>query len=709
MRKRSLGMKYKEIAKDYVEAYGINVIPLENKKPIGEWEKWHTEIMDITDIDLMVWNEKINGIGGICGINRIRCFDFDKVQNEDVIKRFVLKLGLPKEYTWIIKTGNGFHIWFLCDDDSFLFKTIGGEKSYYKFQLKERNLCDHIELRWKNCQTVLPPSKHPTGKNYEFVNVRVGGLPAAEPQNICVGKLIEVIKEFCVLEEQLEEKRKTLDGKKILRLRSALTDKKIVRDAAEFLKGKIDNYDDFLRIGFAMASLGEDGREYFLLVGLDNPSYPQDKEAVLNKKYDGFLKVYRGDVTLGSFFHLAGKYGWKAPAELKKQKKDWFELTKEILSYCYNFKYNELTQKLTWKRKDEKEFTEFSDTDLNTIYVILRSEEKIPIGYEDLKRILSSDYVERFHPLIHYLKGLNEWDGSDYIHDLAETIKCEDDDILHWETCLRKWLVAVVACVLDDKEVNHTAIIFQGEQGIGKSRWIKKLIPEQLRDYLFTGNILPSDKDSKLAVVKNFIIDLDELETLNREEIGFLKSLMTQKEIQIRKPYGHYEEKYIRRSSFIGSVNKKEFLNDMTGTRRFLCFEVESINADHSINMNNVFAQALQLYRNNYEYWFDKNDSDEITRRNEKFTFRPIEEEKILEKYEPIKKDEPAAIFLTTTEIAEKIFDGKPITNQMTRQIGMVMNKYKFEKVNKRFAKQSIKKWAVKEITALDKIVEDNC
>ncbi|KAF0154293.1 MAG: virulence-associated E family protein, partial [Ignavibacteria bacterium] len=601
-------------------------------------------------------------------------------------------------------TGNGFHIWFLCDDDSFLCKTIGGEKSYYKFQLIERNLCDHIELRWKNCQTVLPPSKHPSGKNYEFVNVREGGLPAAEPQNIGVGKLLEVIKEFCVLEEQINEKRKKADEQR----KNNVFDRKILRDAAEFLKGKINNYDDFLRIGFSIASLCEDGREYFLLIGLDNPNYPADTENVLNKKFDGFLKDYRGDVTLGSFFHIAGKYGWKAPAEFKKQKKDWFELTKEILSYCYNFKYNELTQKLTWKRKDEKEFAEFSDTDLNTIYVKLRSEEKIPIGYEDLKRILSSDYVERFHPLIHYLKELNEWDGKDYIYDLAESIKCEDDDKKHWEACLRKWLVAVVACVLNDKEVNHTAIIFQGEQGIGKSRWIKKLIPEQLRDYLFTGNILPSDKDSKLAVVKNFIIDLDELETLNREEIGFLKSLMTQKEIQIRKPYGHYEEKYIRRSSFIGSVNKKEFLNDMTGTRRFLCFGVVSINADHSINMNNVFAQALHLYRNNYEYWFDKNDSDEITRRNEKFTFRPIEEEKILEKYEPIKKDEPAAIFLTTTEIAEKIFDGKPITNQMTRQIGMVMNKYKFEKMNKRFAKQSIKKWAVKEITALDRIYDEN-
>lgn len=697
-------MKYKEIAKDYVDAYGFNVIPLENKKPIGEWERWHSEIMEMFDVDSLVWNERINGIGGICGVKKLRCFDFDKVQDADVVKRFVLKLGLPKEYTWIIKTGNGFHIWFLCDDDSFLCKTIGGDKSFYRFELKEMNLCDHIELRWKNCQTVLPPSIHPNGRRYEFVNVREGGLPATSPQNIGVGKLIEVLKEFCVLEEPREGECKTLDGKKMLRLRSALNDKKIVRDAAEFLKGKIDSYDDFLRIGFALASMGEEGREYFLIIGLDNPNYPEDTEAALNKKFGGFLKDYRGDVTLGSFFHLAGKNGWKQPAEFKKRKKDWFELTKEILSYDYNFRYNELTQKLIWKEKSKKDFEEFTDSDLNTIYVRLRTDEKIMIGYEDLKRILNSDFVEKFHPIIDYLNDLDSWDGKDYIHELAETIKCTDDDKIIWEACLKKWLVAVVACVYNDNEVNHTAIIFQGEQGIGKSRWIKKLIPKQLKDYLFTGNILASDKDSKLAVVKNFIIDLDELETLNREEIGFLKSLMTQKEIQIRKPYGHYEEKYIRRSSFIGSVNKKEFLNDMTGSRRFLCFEVISINADHDIYMDNVFAQAVHLYKNNYEYWFDKSEADEITIRNEKFTFRSIEEEKVLAKYEPIEKEEPAAHFYTTTELAEKLFEGKTITNQMVRLIGMVMNKHKFEKVNKRNGKQSVKKWAVKEITALDRM-----
>ena len=300
-------MKYKEIAKDYVEAYGFSVIPLENKKPIGEWEKWHTDLMDVADVDLMNWSERINGIGGICGIRRIRCFDFDKVQNKEIVKKFVLKLGLPREYTWIIKTGNGFHIWFLCDEESFLFNTLGGEKSYYKFQLKEKDLCDHIELRWKNCQTVLPPSKHPSGKNYEFVNppggragVLVGGLPATEPQNIGVGKLIEVIKEFCILGEPQTVRCKP----QATRNKKNTYDKKIVRNAAEFLKGKIDNYDDFLRIGFAIASLGEEGREYFLLTAMDNPNYPTDTENVLNKKYDGFLKDYRGDVTLGSLFSL---------------------------------------------------------------------------------------------------------------------------------------------------------------------------------------------------------------------------------------------------------------------------------------------------------------------------------------------------------------------------------------------------------------------
>ena len=698
-------MNFREIAKDYHEGYDFNLIPLLNKRPKEEWQKWQTEEMTIEDIERMNWDSDTNGLGAISK-NELRSFDFDGVINYEIVKKFAVSLGLPMEYIWIVKSGShkGYHIWFCCDDDSYLFKILGGKKSYYVLKLKSEGFCDHIELRRERCYTVLPPSSHPSGNKYEFVNLREG-LPSSKPQNVTVGRLIETLKEFCVLEEESEEVRPETKTK--VKIRSAAKDKKIAKDVSEYLKGKVDNYDDYLRIGMALASLGEEGREYFLLIGKDNPKYPQDTEAELNKKFDGLLKDYRGDITIGSLLHLAGKYGWQQNEE-KKTKKNWFETTKEFLRFYYNFRFNELTKKLMWKNRGQKRWIEFTDADLNTIYVRIQSEERIPIGFEDLRRILNSDYIERFHPLISYMQGLEEWDGCDYIHELAETVKCEEESNKYWELCLKKWLVAVVAFVMNDKEVNHTAIILQGGQGIGKSRWIGRLIPEELSDYLFTGNINPSDKDSKLAVVKNFIINLDELETLNREEIGILKSLMTQKELQIRKPYGHYEEKYVRRSSFIGSVNKMEFLNDMTGTRRFLCFETVTIQADHYVDMNNVFSQAFDLYKDNFVYWFDKNDSDEITKRNEKFMFSTIEEEKLLGKYMPVPKDDSTAEYLTATEIAEKIFEGKQITNSTTRQLGMVLNKNKFEKKSKRINGQSIRKWAVREITAFDRIGEDS-
>jgi glutamyl/glutaminyl-tRNA synthetase len=85
-----------------------------------------------------------------------------------------------------------------------------------------------------------------------------------------------------------------------------------------------------------------------------------------------------------------------------------------------------------------------------------------------------------------------------------------------------------------------------------------------------------------------------------------------------------------------------------------------------------------------------------------------IEEEKILGRFRVIKKNDPTTEFLTSTEIAEKIFEEKQITNAITRQIGMVLNKYQFEKISKRTSGQSIKKWAVKEITVLDKAGESS-
>src|SRR3989339_1297306 len=162
---QSLRMNFREIAKDYYDVYWFNLLPLENKVPKINWEHWQKNEMEMNDIDLLGWNSNTNGIGAISGIKKLRCLDFDAVENYEIIKKFIIKLGLPSEYLWVVRSGSGkgYHIWFYSDSDSYLFEFLGGEKSYYKLILKENGLCDHIELRWQNCQTVLPPSLHPSG------------------------------------------------------------------------------------------------------------------------------------------------------------------------------------------------------------------------------------------------------------------------------------------------------------------------------------------------------------------------------------------------------------------------------------------------------------------------------------------------------------------------------------------------------------------
>ncbi|KUG26670.1 hypothetical protein ASZ90_003492 [hydrocarbon metagenome] len=305
-------INFREIAKDYNNVFGFNVIPLEDKIPKLNWNIWQTTVMDLSDIDKLGWNVRTNGIGAISGIDGLRCLDFDDVEDVSIVYDFAEKLDLGKGYLWIVKSGSGkgYHIWFYCFDEDDYLEGLGGEKAYYKYKLKVDGLCEHLEVRWKNCQTVLPPSLHPSGGKYEFVNVKDGGLPIDGPKSIWIGKLLEMLKGKCVVETS--KVKREISETKTTNKKLRDYDEKLLNDAVKFITGGINNYDDWLRIGFALASLDEDGREYFVKISSGNPKY-NDSEADLNKKFDRLLKDYSGEITLGTFFEIAKNYGWEKP------------------------------------------------------------------------------------------------------------------------------------------------------------------------------------------------------------------------------------------------------------------------------------------------------------------------------------------------------------------------------------------------------------
>jgi len=353
-----------------------------------------------------------------------------------------------------------------------------------------------------------------------------------------------------------------------------------------------------------------------------------------------------------------------------------------FLNNRYNFRYNTVLGKLEFKTLKAYKYKPMTDFTENSILrEILKAKVKCSIN--SLRNLLHSDYCEMYDPFEVYFNDLAEnADETDYIEMLADTITTTKQDL--WRTCFKKWFVAMVACVLDEKQVNQTVIVFSGKQGLGKTTWIEKLMPKQLKEYIFSGTINPSNKDTLIHLAECMLINLDELENLNKTEIGSLKEIITKTHIRMRKAYGHNNENMPRRASFAGSVNTAQFLNDTTGSRRFLCFEVENIEYTHNIDIHKVYAQALQLHKSGFRHWFNQDEIKEINANNEQYQLRSPEEELLLTWFEPVEKEE-ATHFLNASQIAQIISSrtNMNINDATVNKLGKALKKHKFHRIYK--------------------------
>ena len=460
-----------------------------------------------------------------------------------------------------------------------------------------------------------------------------------------------------------------------------------------------DGYINWLKIGFALANaIGEEGRSYYHRIGAFYQSYdPKETDA----QYTNCLKGNGNGITIATLFYIAKQYGIDLsglksekqngaarngangvkskeqkeadPEDEKKEKKKRKLLINKIENYVskhYLLRYNTVTDKLEIRKNKEieEENKAFQEADLLKKYhfiqlsdyqenSILRELLKNNITCSSLllRNILYSDYSNFFDPFHEYFEELPPWEGgTDYIAMLADTVHTTNQRL--WHTCFRKWIVATVAAVLDYKTINHTAIILSGPQGVGKTTWLLNLCPRELNDYLYSGTINPNNKDTLINLTECMFINMDELENMNRFEIGSFKEMITKPSIRIRRAYGHHVEALPRRASFMGSVNSDQFLTDTTGSRRFLCFEIESIEYQHNIDMKMVYAQAYSLFKQGFRFYFNKEEIAEITASNEDFQVCTAEEELLVTYFESVPMSD-AITLLSASEILSHIIE----------------------------------------------------
>ncbi|HRA74061.1 MAG TPA: BT4734/BF3469 family protein, partial [Flavobacterium sp.] len=160
-----------------------------------------------------------------------------------------------------------------------------------------------------------------------------------------------------------------------------------------------------------------------------------------------------------------------------------------FLSNKYVFRHNIVSGKLEFQYFGKKKWNVMNDFIENSM---LREclKGRIKTNLSSLRNLLYSDFCVLFNPFEDYFFNLPTYDEkTDYITELANTITTTKQEL--WQQCFKKWLVAMVGCVLDDKVINHTVIVFSGKQGLGKTTWVEKLVPKPLKEYLFSGTINP--------------------------------------------------------------------------------------------------------------------------------------------------------------------------------------------------------------------------
>ena len=352
------------------------------------------------------------------------------------------------------------------------------------------------------------------------------------------------------------------------------------------------------------------------------------------------------------------------------------------LNSKYDFRYNKVRGTVEYKKKTQKGFQKLTDRRVNSLVRELKLME-MRIPKNRLIELLESDFTPEFHPMMEYLNGLPKWDGkTDYLAELAARVKTDDNQF--FLDVFKRWFVAMLACSIDPKIVNQWALILSGGQGIGKSTFIRKLLPPELAEYHYSGMIDPKSKDTLVHLAECFIIDMDELSNLTRKGANEVKEMITKDKIRVRKPYGKISEDLSRCASFAGSINETEFLTDITGNRRFLCFIVDEIDYLQPLNYAGIYSQAFALLKGGFKYYFDQAENTIISQRNERFRQKNLLED-LISGYVPALDSSNADLYFNAGEFLTHLNEEFRVNISETSNIklGKLLAQKGFKKVKK--------------------------
>ena len=276
-----------------------------------------------------------------------------------------------------------------------------------------------------------------------------------------------------------------------------------------------------------------------------------------------------------------------------------------FLDEHYAFRHNVLNGKTEFAKRAEdgsvEEYRVLTQKALNSIVIQAKREDVFEEGgsKSDIQEYINSEEVETFDPIKEYLNSLPEWDGKNHVAKLFSRLPG-----------------------ISSEQLNFLPTLI-GAQGCGKTTFLRRLLPQHLREYYLDHLNLSNKFDKEMALSNNLLVNLDELEAIRPSQHAQLKQTLSKSKVNGRPIYGASQEDRPRYASFVATTNNPHPLTDPTGSRRYICMTIpegQYIDNTGDIDYDQLYAQVLhELREDKAPYWFNNEEVTRIQQLNQEY------------------------------------------------------------------------------------------
>ena len=296
-----------------------------------------------------------------------------------------------------------------------------------------------------------------------------------------------------------------------------------------------------------------------------------------------------------------------------------------FLNENYVFRRNTLNGKVEYAVLPKADvFRPLTKEALNSIVIRAKREQILEKGSPktEITEYVESEEVSEYNPAQAFLTTLPKWDGQNHIARIFGRIPGISSEQLNYLTI---WLRSAVAhwLQMDMLHGNECVPTFIGAQGCGKTTFVRRLLPPELREYYLDHLNLSNKFDKEMALTNNLIVNLDELEAIGVKQQSKLKQTLSVSKVNGRPIFGRTQQDRPRFASFVATTNNPHPLTDPTGSHRYICIQIPDghlINNEGDIDYLQLYAQVVyELQELKAPYWFSNDEVARIQQLNQDF------------------------------------------------------------------------------------------